>query len=155
LRGVGAEFTAALGGKRDRRFSTPLATRIRMAGAVEARFVLSGHLARNLPIDMGRSVVLRTGNILIVVTSRTGPHFAPQLFEDAGLAPFAAQLLIAKSPYGFQAAYQARARQILLVRDPGCAPADFWRHAYHLIPPPLWPWDEMAAWSPAPTVIAR
>jgi microcystin degradation protein MlrC len=150
-RGVGAEFVAALGGKRDR-LSTPLSAAVRVERLFEARFVLSGHLARNLPIAMGPSAVLRIGNIHIVVTSRSGPHFAPQLFEAAGLDPFAAQLLVAKSPCGFRAAYQARARKILVVRAPGCAPADFWNYPYRNISRPLWPWDEIAGWAPQPVV---
>ena len=104
---------------------------------------------------MGLSAVLRIGNIHIVVTSLTGPHFAPQLFEAAGLDPFAAQLLVAKSPCGFRAAYQARAKRILVVRAPGCAPADFWRYPYRNIPHPLWPWDEIADWMPAPVVTTQ
>jgi microcystin degradation protein MlrC len=151
-RGVGAEFTAALGGKRDSRFSTPLTAAVRVTSLFDARFVMSGHLAKNLPIDMGRSAVLRIGNVHIIATSRTGPHFAPQLFESAGLDPFAAQLLVAKSPCGFRAAYQARARKVLVVRAPGCAPSDFWHYPYHRIPRPLWPWDEITDWSPEPTV---
>jgi microcystin degradation protein MlrC len=147
-RGVGAEFTAALGGKRDRRFAAPLPAAVRVASLFEARFVMSGHLARNMPIDMGPSAVLRIGNIHLVVTSRSGPHFAPQLFEAAGLDPFAAQLLVAKSPCGFRAAYQAKAKRIFSVRAPGCAPADFWRYPYRHIPRPLWPWDEAADVAP-------
>ena len=151
-RGIGEEFTAMLGGKRDKRFSTPLSATIRVAGLFDARFVLSGHLAKNMAIDMGRSALLRIGNIHTVVTSRSGPHFAPQLFETAGLDPFAAQLLVAKSPCGFRAAYQARAKKILVVRAPGCAPSDFWRYPYRQIQRPLWPWDEIENWSPAPVV---
>src|SRR5262249_26980132 len=145
-RGVGAEFTAALGGKRDRRFSTPLPAAVRVAKLFEARFVMSGHLARNMAIDMGPSAVLRLGNIHVAATSRSGPHFSPQLFEAAGIDPFAAQLLVAKSPCGFRAAYQSRARRIHVVRAPGCAPADFWHYPYHHITRPLWPWDEIADW---------
>jgi microcystin degradation protein MlrC len=141
-RGIGAEFSTMLGGKRDRRFSTRLSATVRVANLFDARFVMSGHLAKNMPIDMGPSAVLQTGNIHIIVTSRSGPHFAPQLFEAAGLDPFAAQLVIAKSPCGFRAAYQARAKQILVVRAPGCAPSDFWRYPYRNIPRPLWPWDD-------------
>jgi len=153
--GIGAQLTATLGGKRDRRFSAPLSASVRVAGLFEARFVLSGHLARNLPIDMGASAVLRIGNVHIIVTSRSGPHFAPQFIEAAGLDPFAAQLLIAKSPCGFRAAYQSRAKKILVVRAPGCAPADFWHYPYEHIPHPLWPWDEVPGWAPAPSVVMR
>jgi microcystin degradation protein MlrC len=153
-RGVGAELSRALGGKRCP-FSTPLPATARVERLFDARFVLSGHLARNMPIDMGPAALLRSGNVHIVVTTRTGPHFAPQLFQAAGLDPFAAQLLVARSPCGFRAAYQPRAKQIHVVRAPGCAPSDFWRYPYRHIPRPLWPWDEIGAWAPAPVVMAR
>ncbi len=121
----------------------------------EARFVLSGHLGRNLPIDMGPSAVLRHGEVRVLVTSRSGPHFAPEFFRAGGCDPFAAAVVVAKSPCGFRAAYQERARQILLVRAPGCAPADFWNYPYEQIGRPLWPWDEIDNWTPAPAVSAR
>jgi microcystin degradation protein MlrC len=121
-----------------------------IAGLFDARFVMSGHLARNMAIDMGPSAVLRKGNVRIVVTSRTGPHFAPQLFQTAGLDPFAASVLIAKSPCGFRAAYETRAKKIMVVQAPGCAPADFWRYEYRNIPRPLWPWDDEMKWIPVP-----
>jgi microcystin degradation protein MlrC len=148
--GIGAEWTGPLGGVRDRRFSQPMMLTARVAGLFDARFVLSGHMARNLPIDMGLSAVLRHGNVHIIVTSRSGPHFAPELFRAAGLDPFAARVLVAKSPCGFRAVYTAHARQILVVRAPGCAPSDFWQYEYNKIPRPLWPWDVIENWSPKP-----
>lgn len=150
--GVGAELTTPLGGVRDSRFSRPLTLTAQVAGLFDARFVLSGHLARNLAIDMGPSAVLRHGNVHVIVTSRSGPHFAPELFRAAGLDPFAASVLVAKSPCGFRAAYEQKSRKILLVRAPGCAPSDFWHHDYRYIRRPLWPWDELPAWTPDPVV---
>jgi len=151
-RGIGARWTSALGGKRDKRFSQPFLLEIEVVRLFDANFVLSGHLARNLPIHMGPSAVVRHGNVHIVVTSRTGPHFAPQLFQAAGFDPFAASVVVAKSPCGFRAAYQERARQILVVRAPGCAPADFWRYDYRRIDRPLWPWDEIPEWTAKPEI---
>ncbi len=153
--GVGADLTATLGGVRDRHFARPLTLTARVAGLFDARFVISGHLARNLPIDMGPSAVLRRGDVHIVVTSRSGPHFAPELFRAAGLDPIAASVLVAKSPCGFRAAYQQHAKRIILVRAPGCAPSDFWRYDYQHIPRPLWPWDQIDAWAPAPGLTPR
>jgi microcystin degradation protein MlrC len=128
---------------------------VEVAALFDTRFTLSGHLGRNLPIDMGRSAVLRHGNVYVVVTSRSGPHFAPELFRAAGLDPFAAAVLVAKSPCGFRAAYEGREKRILVVQAPGCAPADFWRYEYRNIPRPLWPWDEVPSWSPAPVTAPR
>lgn len=152
--GIGAEITTEMGGKLNPRFAQPLQVTVRIQHLFEARFVLSGHLARNMPIDMGLSAVLRCGQVHIVVTSRSGPHFAPQLFQTAGLDPFSASVLVAKSPCGFRAAYAPHARKILVVRAPGCAPSDFWNYPYRNIPRPIWPWDEIQTWTPAPQVIA-
>jgi microcystin degradation protein MlrC len=152
-RGVGTEWTTQLGGVRDHRFSRPLTITVQAEHLFDARFILSGHLARNLPIDMGPSAVLRHGDVRIVVTSRSGPHFAPELFRAAGLDPFAASVLVAKSPCGFRAAYAGRAARIILVRAPGCAPSDFWSYEYRQITWPLWPWDEIETWSTAPVIV--
>lgn len=145
-RGVGAELVTALGGVRDHRFSQPITVTARVTNLFDARFVMSGHLARNLAIDMGPSAVLQTGNVCIIVTSRSGPHFAPELFRSAGFDPFAASVLVAKSPCGFRAAYADKAKKIILVKAPGCAPSDFWNYEFRNIPRPLWPWDEIEDW---------
>jgi microcystin degradation protein MlrC len=151
--GVGNSLQTSLGGQRDHRFSRPISVDARVHAVFDAQFVMSGHLARNMAIDMGPSAVLRIGQVYIVVTSRSGPHFAPELFQTAGLDPFAASVLVAKSPCGFRAAYEKRAAKILLVQAPGCAPSDFWRYDYQRIPRPLWPWDEIEDWRPRPTCI--
>lgn len=145
--GIGKETAVMLGGKRAPRFTQPLVFISTIHNLFEARFVLSGHLGRNLPIDMGLSAVLRCGEIYVIVTSRSGPHFAPQLFQTAGIDPFAAAVLVAKSPCGFRAAYASQARKILVVRAPGCAPSDFWNYEYRNISRPMWPWDEMESFT--------
>jgi microcystin degradation protein MlrC len=153
-RGVGAEWATVLGGKRDRRFSVPLEVKVRVAGLFDAKFVLTGHLGKNLPIDMGPSALLRHRNVHIVVTSRSGPHFAPELFRAAGLDPFTAKVLVAKSPCGFRAAYAETADEIMVVRAPGCSAPTFWEMDYRHVPRPLWPWDEIAEWRARPEVVA-
>ena len=169
--GVGAEHTFSLGGVRDNRFGTKIDFPAKVERLFDAQFTLSGHIGKNLPINMGRCAVLRQNsrlslrestsfrgakgdNVVVVVTSRTGPHFAPELFQAAGYDPFAASVLIAKSPCGFRAAYAARAAQIFSIRAPGCAPSDFWNYEYCNIPRPLWPWDEIPNWQPQPQIFA-
>jgi microcystin degradation protein MlrC len=153
--GRGQTWSGEVGGVRDNRFGT----RIPFAGEIEnlfdARFVMSGHLGKNLAIDMGRSAVLRAGQVRLVVTSRSGPHFAPELFQAAGFDPFSAAVVVAKSPAGFRAVYGARAAAIYSVRAPGCAPSDFWRYEYRQIPRPLWPWDEIPDWRPEVQLFQR
>jgi len=151
--GPGATFDVTLGGVLDHRFGTRIALRVNVERLFQARFILSGHLGKNMPIDMGPSVVLRHDHVGIVVTSRSGPHFAPELFQAAGLDPFAAALLVAKSPAGFRAAYASRALAMYSVQAPGCAPADFWNYPFANIPHPLWPWDELQHWRAQPVLL--
>lgn len=147
--GVGGEWRGALGGRRDTRFARPLHLAARVERLFDACFALTGHhLGKNLRFDMGRSAVLRAGDVMIVLTTRSGPHFAPELFHSAGLDPFAASVLVAKSPCGFRAAYAPRARQIILVQAPGCAPSDFWRYEYQHRQRPCWPWEPDTHWTP-------
>jgi microcystin degradation protein MlrC len=150
--GVGAENVFSLGGVRDHRFGTRIEFPAKVERLFDARFTLSGHIGKNLPIHMGRCAVLRRKNVVMVVTSRSGPHFAPELFQAAGYDPFAASVLVAKSPCGFRAAYAARAARIFSIRAPGCAPSDFWNYEYRNIQRPLWPWDEIPDWQPRPGI---
>lgn len=140
--GAGSVYRGSLGGVRDTRFGKKIAFEGIVDRLFEGRFVLNGHLGKNLPIDMGRCVVLRSDQIAVLVTSRSGPHFAPELFQTAGFDPFGAAVVVAKSPCGFRAVYEARASEIISVRAPGCAPPDFWNYRYEKIPRPLWPWDD-------------
>ena len=100
--GMGATYAGAVGGIHDP-FSQPLVVRAVVERLFDARFRITGHLARNLAIDMGPSAVLRLGEVRLIVTSHSGPHFSPELFCAAGLDPFAAAVLVAKSPCGFRA----------------------------------------------------
>lgn len=153
--GVGATSEFALGGVRDTRFGTQIPFAATVERLFEASFVMSGHLGRNLSIDMGRSAVLRQGEVHVLVTSRSGPHFAPEFFRAGGFDPFAAAVLVAKSPCGFRACYEGRAQRIVSVSAPGCAPSNFWEYAYEHRPRPLWPWDEIGDWQPAPKLVTR
>jgi microcystin degradation protein MlrC len=147
--GIGSTCEFTFGTLPPTSFVQPLTTTMTVEKIFPTAFTLSGHLGSNLKIDLGTSVLLRRGNVCLVVTTRSGPHFAPELFRAAGLEPFTAQLLVAKSPCGFRAAYRDAASRILNVRSPGAAPADFWNLPFHNITHPVWPWDEFD-WSPRP-----
>jgi microcystin degradation protein MlrC len=153
--GLGQVWSGHMGGLRDTRFGIRIPLSATIENIFDARFVLNGHLGKNLAIDMGRSAVLRSGQVRVVITSRSGPHFAPELFQAAGLDPFAASVVVAKSPAGFRAVYESRAAAIYSVRAPGCAPSDFWKYEYRQIPRPLWPWDEISNWQPQARLFQR
>lgn len=153
--GAGAEIATQLGGIRDSRFGLSIEWNGIVENIFHATFIMSGHIGKQLAIDMGPAVVLRSGEIRVIVTTLSGPHFAPELFHAAGFDPFQAAVIVAKSPCGFRAVYEGRANAIYSVKAPGCAPSDFWNYEYGRIPRPLWPWDEIADWKAAVRIIDR
>jgi len=145
----GIQLTVRLGGLRDNRFGKTIELDVMAERTFDARFSMTGHIGKNMPIDMGRAVVLRhASNTRVIVTTRTGPHFAPELFRAASFEPFEASVVIVKSPCGFRAVYSSHAAAIYSVKAPGCAPSDFWNYGFKNIPRPLWPWDEIESWTP-------
>lgn len=149
LLGVGRVWQGSLGGVRDHRYGTRIEVSAEIERMFSAKFVLNGHLGKNMAISMGDSAVLKLGQVRVIVTSRSGPHFAPELFQTAGFDPFAAAVLVAKSPCGFRAVYASRAAAIYNVKAPGCAPSDFWNYEFRQIEHPVWPWEEFE-WQAAP-----
>lgn len=95
--------------------------------------------------------------VRVIVTAGTGPHFAVELFQLAGIEPFDAACVVAKSPAGFRATYgkpggnpYGKTAGLMISSDaPGAAPSNFWFKAnepmYQAINRPLWPWDELPA----------
>ncbi len=153
--GVGSPLATSLGGVLDDRFGMQLTFEGVVQSCFDARFAMTGHIGKNMPIEMGRGAVLRQKNICVIVTSRSGPHFAPELFRAAGFDPFKASVVVAKSPCGFRAVYQSRAAAVYSVCAPGCAPSDFWNQTFTNIPRPLWPWDDIDSWRPKPYLRTR
>ncbi|HUG70354.1 MAG TPA: M81 family metallopeptidase [Pirellulaceae bacterium] len=152
----GTQLTIPLGGLRDNRFGTTIELAVVVERCFDARFTMTGHIGKNMPIDMGRCVVLRhESNTRVIVTTRSGPHFAPELFRAAGFEPFEASVVIAKSPCGFRAVYADHATAIYSVKAPGCAPSDFWNYEFKNIPRPLWPWDDIEPWTPTQDLMEK
>jgi microcystin degradation protein MlrC len=63
----------------------PKAVVLRFRGTVERllpmQFELNGALGRKMPIQMGRSAVVRSGDVTVVFTEKSGPGSSPLLYE--------------------------------------------------------------------------
>lgn len=140
--GEGGVFDADVGG-RQCEFSDP----IRVVGTVEklfdVRWILTGHISSNLPIDMGAGAVVRSGDVTILLCERSGPGSSPKLYESAGLNPRDFKLVVAKSPSGFRADYESFAALMISADCPGCASPDWKAMPFENITRPLWPLDEI------------
>jgi microcystin degradation protein MlrC len=124
--------------------------------------ITAGHIAGK-DVNLGPSACLRITshngqptNVAVVVTSHSGAHFAAETFEGAGLDPWNAAVLVAKSPAGYRATYGPRAGLMLTVDYPGCSPPRFWlpefASAYSNIRRPLYPWDDILTFDPTVSI---
>lgn len=148
--GIGGAFRRAVGGKRDRVFSKPLPIEGTIERLGPARYVLSGHGGRNLPIDMGMSAVVRVRDVRLLCIEAPGPGSTPMMYRCVGLEPKEHRIVVVKSPAGFRAEFGPFASLILLADCPGCASPRYERMPYTRINRPLWPIDAIADRADAP-----
>jgi microcystin degradation protein MlrC len=148
--GEGGAFRFAVGGKRDRIFSKPLPVSGKVERIAPARYVLSGHGGHNLPVDMGRSAVVRLRDVTLLLVESPGPGSTPLMYRCVGLEPRAYKIVVVKSPAGFRAEYGPLASLIILADCPGCASPRYERLPYRRISRPLWPLDEIPDWRRVP-----
>jgi microcystin degradation protein MlrC len=119
-----------------------------------ARYTLSGHGGTNVPVDMGRSAVVRSGDVTVLLVSRPGPGGTPSMYRCVGLEPQDYRLVVVKSPSGFRADFGAFAEEMIVADTPGAASGNLRAFTYARASRPLWPLDEIrrrdeAAWTTA------
>ena len=150
--GEGGAFAFAVGGKRDHIFSKPLPIEGRVVALREARYVLSGHAADNLKIDMGRAAIVRTGDVTLLLVEKPGPGSTPLMYRCVGLEPKDFKVVVVKSPAGFRAEFGPFAAEMILTDCPGCASSHFDRLPFKQISRPLWPIDRIDDWRAVPWI---
>ncbi len=142
--GVGGAFDADMGGRFAPEYSSP----IRVRGIVErlqnVEWTLTGHISKNLPVNMGRGAVVRAGDVQILLVERGGPGSSPRLYETVGLDPRKCGIVVAKSPSGFRADYDPFVARTYLADCPGCASPHWNEMSFTKVDRPLWPLTPLA-----------
>lgn len=152
--GEGGRFSFAVGGKRDRVFSSPLPVNGTVLRIAPARYVLSGHGGHNLPVDMGTCAAVRVRDVTLLLVEAPGPGSTPLMYRCVGLEPTAYKIVVVKSPAGFRAEFGPLASLIILADCPGCASPRYDRLPYRNISRPLWPLDRIDDWRSVPWIAA-
>lgn len=148
--GVGSEVTVSLGGCSGSKLYTPVTVSGRVRLISDGAFVHKGEGFRGVKMHRGRTGVLQTGHIHIVVMERACLQWDPELYRSVGLEPTDAQIVIVKSPAGFRAAYAPLAAEIRVLDAPGVCTPNLTTLPYARIPRPMWPFDPMDDWRTAP-----
>ena len=141
--GVRQRVSMKVGGKADRHHGEP----VEIEGVVRT---ISDGVYRNIgPMrdgvldDQGRTVVIDTGGVLVVLTERRMPMWNLQQLRALGIEPTRLSIIVVKAAIAYRAAYVPIANRIIEVDTPGLAAADVRRFDYKRLKRPIYPLDEI------------
>jgi microcystin degradation protein MlrC len=143
--GVGAEVTLDLGGKVDMPAMGLPAKPLRVSGRVrritDGEFTVTGPMATGSVIRMGRTAVLDTGRMEVVVSELRAEPYDLGVFTHCGIDPTRKRYVLIKSRQHFRAGFEPIARHIVMCDGDGCTASDLSLFDYKHIRRPLYPFD--------------
>ncbi|MEA1672726.1 M81 family metallopeptidase [Nitrospirillum sp. BR 11163] len=116
---VGAELELALGAKMGDGRETPLVARFTVEAISDGIVTGKGPMMRGQTMRLGRTALLRTGGIRIVVASARMQPYDQEVLRHLGLDPAAQKILVLKSSVHFRNDFQDMAAAVLVVDSPG------------------------------------
>jgi microcystin degradation protein MlrC len=143
--GVGNEVTLELGGKVDMPAMGLTGKPLRVTGKVKAitdgSFVVTGPMATGTTVRMGRTAVLDTGKMQIVVSEKRAEPYDLGVFTHCGIDPRRKKYVLIKSRQHFRAGFEPIARHIVMCDGDGCTASDLKLFKYEKVKRPLYPFD--------------
>jgi microcystin degradation protein MlrC len=143
--GTGASVTLDLGGRVDMPQiglpGRPLTVSGKVTRVTEGEFVVTGPMATGTRVRMGRTAVLDTGRMQIVVSEGRSEPFDLGVFTHCGIDPRRKRFVLIKSRQHFRAGFEPIARHIVLCDGDGCTSSDLRLFAYRRRPRPLYPFE--------------
>jgi microcystin degradation protein MlrC len=143
--GTAASVTLSLGGKIDmpqiNLMGQPLTVTGKVTRITEGEFVVTGPMATGTRVRMGRTAVLDTGSMQIVISERRSEPSDLGVFTHCGIDPRRKRYVLIKSRQHFRAGFEPIARHIVMCDGDGCTSSDLTLFTYRNRPRPLYPFD--------------
>lgn len=143
--GIGAEVTLNLGGKMDTPAMGLKGEPLEVTGTVknitDGCFTVTGPMSTGSVLKMGRTAVLDTGPLEIVVSEGRNEPFDIGCFTHAGIDPAQKRFVLVKSRQHFRAGFEPLARHIVLVAGPGVCSSDYDLFPFENLRRPIYPLD--------------
>lgn len=144
--GIGNEVTLELGGKVDMPAMGLKGKPLKMTGRVKAitdgQFTVTGPMATGTTVRMGRTAVLDTGKMLLVVSEGRSEPYDLGVFTHCGIDPRRKKYVLIKSRQHFRAGFEPIAKHIVMCDGDGCTASDLALFKYVKIKRPLYPFDK-------------
>ena len=122
--GVGATLDLFLGGRLDARFGAPLRVHAEVLRLTDGRFRNEDAMERGMPVDLGRTALLRVARLRVIVTTGCQSPNDAGYFRLHGIDIDEVPVLLAKAKNHFRAAFGGRFDVIRSCETLGPAMAD-------------------------------
>jgi microcystin degradation protein MlrC len=143
--GTAASVTLLLGGRIDmpqiNLAGKPFPVTGKVARITDGEFVVTGPMATGTRVRMGKTAVLDTGAVQIVISSGRSEPFDLGVFTHCGIDPRRKRYVLIKSRQHFRAGFEPIARHIVLCDGDGVTSSDLTLFTYKRRPRPLYPFD--------------
>jgi microcystin degradation protein MlrC len=139
--GVRERVRLKIGGKMDQHHGAPVEIEGVVRTLGDGVFKNRGPMRDGVVDDQGRTAVIDTGGILVVLTERRMPMWNLEQLRSLGIEPTRLRIIVVKAALAHRAAYIPIARRNIDVDTPGLAAADVRRFTYHRLVRPHFPLD--------------
>ena len=138
-------MTLSLGGRTDMPQiglrAKPLTVTGKVARITAGEFVVTGPMATGTRVRMGKTAVLDTGALQIVVSEGRSEPFDTGVFTHCGIDPRRKRYVLIKSRQHFRAGFEPIARHIVLCDGDGVTSSDLRLFTYKNRRRPLYPFE--------------
>jgi len=149
--GVGATITLSIGAKLPMPQLPVASAPLTVTGVVQTissgAFRLKGGLTPGLQIYMGRTVVLDTGKVQIVLLSRHIEPTAQEMLQVLGIDPSRKKYIAIKSRVHWRADLGKIAREIVECAGVGVCTSDYGQLTFHKVRTPVFPLNPDLQWN--------
>lgn len=142
-RGIGGELDAMVGGKVDHLHGEPVRLRGRVRLLSDGRFIHRGPMATGLEGFLGRTAVVQSGGVEVILNERRFQPLDPEVPRSVGIDPVHRKIVVVKSSVHYRAAYEPLAGEIVEVDGPGLSSPNLDRFEFKNIRRPVFPLDDM------------
>lgn len=139
--GIGEVITMKIGGKTDKLHGAPLKVTGEVRIISNGKFVSKGPMGTGMEVDLGRSVVLRSGGVDIIITEKRFQPTTLELYRSFGIEPAEKKIIVVKSAVHFRASHEPIAKKIIEVDAPGIHSARLSAFRYRKLRRPIFPLD--------------
>ncbi len=151
--GVGARVTLPVGGRVDMPSIGRKAVPLTLSGTVRAitngQFTVTGPMMTGVRVSCGRTAVLDTGRLQLVVSEERVEPMDLGVFTHCGLDPLRARYIIIHSRQHFRAGFEPIAKTILMAAGPGVCSSNYGQFPFRRLSRPIYPLDPEAVPRPA------